>query len=68
MVTTSATRKARIRPITGPITGPITRPATGPITRPATGPAVVRESVAVAELATVDELAGELMVADEMAP
>ena len=30
--------------------------------------APVRESAAVAELATVDELAGELMVADEVAP
>ena len=36
-----------------------------------TGPAAgapVRESAAVAELTTIDELAGELMVADEMAP
>jgi hypothetical protein len=38
---------------------------------PTTGPAAgapVRESAAVAELTTIDELAGELMVADEMAP
>jgi hypothetical protein len=33
---------------------------------PTTGPA--RESAAVAELTTIDELAGELMVAKEMAP
>ena len=44
-----------------------TLPAIGPTaTLPAIGPA--RESAAVAELSTVDELAGELMVAQEMAP
>jgi hypothetical protein len=38
----------------------------GPAATPATGPA--RERAAVAELTTIDELAGELMVAQEMAP
>ena len=42
-------------------------PTTGhAATLPTTGPA--RESAALAELTTVDELAGELMVAQEMAP
>ena len=34
----------------------------------AAAPTATRESAAVAELSTVDELAGELMVADEVAP
>jgi hypothetical protein len=38
-----------------------------PITGPITGPTAVRESAAVGELTTVDELAGELMVTDEVA-
>jgi EmrB/QacA subfamily drug resistance transporter len=42
------------------------RPRAAAATLPTTGPA--RESAAVAELTTVDELAGELMVAKEMAP
>ena len=34
----------------------------------AAAPTAARESAAVAELSPVDELAGELMVADEVAP
>ena len=47
------------------------RPRAAAATLPTTGPASVpaaRESAAVAELTTIDELAGELMVAKEMAP
>ena len=42
------------------------RPRAEAATLPTIGPA--RESAAVAELTTIDELAGELMVAKEMAP
>ena len=47
------------------------RPRAAAATLPTAGPASVpaaRESAAVAELTTIDELAGELMVAKEMAP
>ena len=39
-----------------------------PAAGPATGHTATRESAVVAELSTVDELAGELMVAEEVAP
>ena len=65
MVTTSVVCKARIRRGSAPNKAAQNTRVRMSSDRTSTA---TRESAAVSELTTVDELAGELMVADEMAP